>query len=90
MRIEVWSIMLLINLSTDASCAEVHFKVEKNFTPIMQCNLIVASQIRIDRGTEKQISTPKSLIPDIVSQKEEARIVHLEVICSYFLGLSVI
>ena len=51
MHIEVWSIMILINLSTDMSCAEVHFKVEKNLIPRKECDLIVASKIRIDEGT---------------------------------------
>ena len=44
--------MILINLSADMSRAEVHFKVEKNIIPMKECNLIEASEIRIDAGTE--------------------------------------
>ena len=55
MHIEVWSIMILINLSTYMSRAEVHFKVEKNIIPMNECDLIVASEIRIDEGTVKLI-----------------------------------
>ena len=51
MHIEVWSIMIVINLSADMSRAEVHFKVEKNIIPMKECDLIVASEIRIDEGT---------------------------------------
>ena len=42
---------MLINLSIDMSHAEVHFKVEKNIMPMKECNLIVASEIRMDEGT---------------------------------------
>ena len=52
MHIEVWSIMIVINLSAYMSHAEVHFKVEKNIIPTKECNLIEASEIRIDAGTE--------------------------------------
>ena len=43
--------MILINLSTDMSHAEVHFKVEKNIIHRKECDLIVASEMRIDEGS---------------------------------------
>ena len=55
MHIEVWSIMIVINLSADMSRAEVHFKVEKNIIPMKECDLVVASEIRIDEGTVQLI-----------------------------------
>ena len=50
MQLEVWLTMILMNLLTNLSCAEVHFNLETNIIPLKECNLIVASQIRIDKG----------------------------------------
>ena len=64
MHIEVWSIMILINLFTDMSRAEVHFKVEKNIIPMKECNLIEVSEIRIDAGTVK-LMLPTVIVHDL-------------------------
>ena len=52
MHVEVMRIMILITFLTELSHAEVleNFNVHKLILPTKECDLIVASQLRIDQG----------------------------------------